>query len=270
MSQFKTRFAIPAAVFVVALAVYLFTIRAVPLAIFASGFAASSLEVVLLLGFQILYGSVYQQLGIIITVFMTGLAVGAWVGNRGLARNDANPHPDSAHGPRNVEPTPSPSQEGNSGVRIPSSGGVGGGFGLIRDCKAIVQVQNDKQLRRNMLAILAFAIAALSALLPFVLTALGRLGGATSAFVVVQATIAMLTFILAMLVGMEFPVASQAESGHVASTASRLYTADFIGASLGALMASTFLIPLMGVTTACLLTAALNVIGGAVVLLRKG
>ena len=129
--------------------------------------------------------------------------------------------------------------------------------------------QNDKQWCRKILAILAFAIAGLSALLPLALMTLGRLGWATGAFVVVQATIALLTFILAVLVGMEFPVASQAEFVGGAATASRLYAADFVGASLGALLASTFLIPLIGVTAVCLLTAVLNVIGGAVVLLRR-
>jgi predicted membrane-bound spermidine synthase len=73
-----------------------------------------------------------------------------------------------------------------------------------------------------------------------------------------------------MLVGMEFPIASQVEFVGGAATASRLYTADFVGASLGALLASTFLIPLIGVAAVCLLTAGLNVIGGVVVLLRKG
>ena len=60
--------------------------RAAPLAVFASGFAASGLEIVLLLAFQILYGSVYQQLGIIVTVFMAGLAAGAF----GMSRTDVH------------------------------------------------------------------------------------------------------------------------------------------------------------------------------------
>jgi len=68
------------------LAVYLLRIRPVPFAIFSTGFAASSLQVVLLLGFQILYGSVYHKLGVIVTMFMLGLAVGSFVANRMLAR----------------------------------------------------------------------------------------------------------------------------------------------------------------------------------------
>ncbi|MGD0016135.1 MAG: fused MFS/spermidine synthase [Verrucomicrobiia bacterium] len=210
MSQFKVRSGVLEAALLAALAVYLFTIRPVPLAIFVSGFAASALEVVLLLGFQILYGSVYGQLGIIVTMFMAGLAVGAWVGNRAYLK------------------------------------------------------------RRRLLATLAFAIAGLSVLIPLVLMALGRSSGSTVSLVVVRVTIAFLTFVLAMLVGMEFPVASQVEFDNASATASRLYTADFVGASLGALLASTFLIPLIGVTAVCLLTAGLNVIGGALVLLRKG
>ena len=51
-----------------------------------SGFAASALEVVLLLGFQALYGSLYRQVGLVVTVFMGGLAVGAWRAQRTLFR----------------------------------------------------------------------------------------------------------------------------------------------------------------------------------------
>ena len=46
--------------------------------------------------------------------------------------------------------------------------------------------------------------------------------------------------------------------GDTAVTASRLYTADFAGAALGALLVSTLLVPLLGATTVCLFTAALN------------
>jgi spermidine synthase len=42
-----------------------------------SGFAASCIEVLLLVAFQTLYGYLYQMIGVIVTVFMGGLAVGA-------------------------------------------------------------------------------------------------------------------------------------------------------------------------------------------------
>ncbi len=55
--------------------------RAVPAALCTSGFAGMGLEVVLLIAFQVIYGYVYQQIGVIVTGFMAGAAVGAaWSG----------------------------------------------------------------------------------------------------------------------------------------------------------------------------------------------
>jgi spermidine synthase len=51
--------------------------RAVPAALCASGFAGMGLEVVLLIAFQVIYGYVYQQIGVIVTGFMVGAAAGA-------------------------------------------------------------------------------------------------------------------------------------------------------------------------------------------------
>ncbi len=47
--------------------------------IFTVGLSEISLEVILILGFQILYGHVYYQLAIIITGYMTGLSLGSWL-----------------------------------------------------------------------------------------------------------------------------------------------------------------------------------------------
>lgn len=44
---------------------------------YTAGFAGSGIEIVLLLAFQILYGYVYQMMGILIAMFMAGLASGA-------------------------------------------------------------------------------------------------------------------------------------------------------------------------------------------------
>jgi spermidine synthase len=210
MSQFRGSFGVLEAALILMLVLYLLRMRAVPLVIFVSGFAASALQVVLLLAFQILYGSLYQQLGVIVTMFMAGLAVGAFAAPR---------------------------------------------ISLLRQKRA--------------LAWLAFAIAGFAALLPLALSLLNRMGGGVTSLLAVQFAIPALTFALAALVGMEFPIASHAQFDGGAATASRLYTADFVGAFLGALLPSTFLIPVLGVATVCLLTAGLNVIGGVAVLFRK-
>jgi spermidine synthase len=50
--------------------------------IFTGGFAASSVEILLLIAFQIIYGYVYQMIGLIVTVFMAGLAIGSLCQNK--------------------------------------------------------------------------------------------------------------------------------------------------------------------------------------------
>lgn len=197
MSQFQVRFGLLEAALLALLAVYLVRLRPVPLAIFATGFAASALEVVLLFAFQILYGSVYHQVGLIVTMFMLGLGLGSWAMNRRLLGR-----------------------------------------------------------RPGDLAWLLAALALYAACLPAAFAGLERLGG-DYAPAASQVAIPALTLLLAVLVGTAFPLAAKLDFHTVATTASRLYTADYVGASLGALFTSTLLIPLLGVTAACLLTAGL-------------
>jgi len=168
------------------------------------------LEVVLLLAFQVLCGSVYHQVGVIVTLFMTGLAIGAFVTHR----------------------------------RMPRAG-------------------------KTSLMLLAFAIAAYALLLPLLLPMLNRMGGTAASLFMVKTVIGVLTLILATLAGMQFPLANRLEFDGGVSGASRLYTADFVGAFLGALLASTLLIPLIGVAGVCLLAAALNLLGGVMMRFRK-
>jgi spermidine synthase len=58
----------------------LFFMRAIPRAMYIAGFSGSSFEMLLLFSFQIMYGYVYSAIGLIIAVFMGGLAVGALLG----------------------------------------------------------------------------------------------------------------------------------------------------------------------------------------------
>jgi len=204
MSQFNVRFGLMEVGLVLVLGFYLVRLRGSAFVLFASGFAASTLEIVLLLAFQVLCGSVYHQVGVIVTVFMGGLALGAWLANR-----------------------PAESRHGS-------------------------------------LSLLAILIAAYAALLPLLLPLLNRLGGSASSLVMVKVIIALLTLALAVLVGMQFPLANRREFDGTAAGASRLYTADFVGACLGALLACMLLIPLIGVTGVCLLTALLNMVGALV------
>ncbi|HTY85872.1 MAG TPA: fused MFS/spermidine synthase [Candidatus Acidoferrum sp.] len=225
LSQFNTGFGFWQAALLVGFGIYLARLRGAAVVLFASGFAGSALEFVLLLAFQVLCGSVYHQVGVIVTVFMAGLALGALLANRSRRREEA--------------------ETDESALRAPHSAAS----------------------RR--LAFLAIAIAGFAVLLPFLLPWLNRMGGSAWSLLAVKGIIALLTLGLAALVGLQFPLANRLEDKGSGVVASRLYTADFVGAALGALLASTWLIPVLGVTGVCLLTAGLNLMGGAVVQFRK-
>ena len=210
MSQFHTGFGVFQVLALALLCVYLVRLRGTAFVLFASGFAATTLEIVLLLAFQVLCGSVYHQLGVIVTVFMAGLALGAAITNRRMK------------------------------------------------CRS-----------HKFLALLALGIAGYAILLAFLLPLLNRLGDTASSLLFIKTAIALLALVLAALVGMQFPLASRLEFDGAAAGASRLYTADFAGAFLGALLAGALLIPLIGVTGVCLLTAALNLAGGAVAFFQR-
>jgi spermidine synthase len=235
MSQFSLSFGVLQAVLLLLLLVYLVRLRGPALVLFASGFAGSALEVVLLLAFQILCGSVYHQVGVIVTVFMAGLTLGAmWMNRRSKAWGN----------------------------------GVMGCCNKTVHAPVPVLQHSDTPIAMD-LAFFAFAIAGWAILLPFLLPLLNRLGGTEVSFTAIKAIITLLTLILAVLVGAQFPLANRLVFDGTTTGAARLYTADFVGASLGALLASTLLIPLMGVLGVCLLTAALNVLAGGVLFWRK-
>jgi spermidine synthase len=245
MSQFRLRFGLLEAALLVVLAVvlvvYLARIRPVSLAVFTAGLAASALEVVLLLGFEMLYGSVYYQVGLIVTMFMLGLVIGSAAASPraprhwlialtlALSRRERGPgvrnSPDAASP---LAPRPSPLA----------------------------------------LAWLLAALALYAACLPAALAGLGRLGNAFSP-TACQVAIPLLALLLAALVGAAFPLAARLHRGSVAQTASRLYTADYVGAALGALLVSTILIPLVGVTAVCLGTALVALASGVLLVVTS-
>ncbi len=77
ISYFKINILYFAVALLLILIILLFILKPVNLGLFGGGFAASSIEVILLISFQIIYGYVYQMIGIIIMIFMAGLAIGS-------------------------------------------------------------------------------------------------------------------------------------------------------------------------------------------------
>lgn len=60
--------------------------RAVLYAVMTTGFAEISFEVIIVLGFQILFGYLYYQIGLILAGFMLGLAIGSYYATRLLPK----------------------------------------------------------------------------------------------------------------------------------------------------------------------------------------
>jgi predicted membrane-bound spermidine synthase len=76
----------------------------------------------------------------------------------------------------------------------------------------------------------------------------------------------MIIMVLGMLVGAEFPLASLLYFSDLPTTAATLFSADLLGACLGALLVSSLLIPLLGVLTTCAAIAGLNAVSLIVLL----
>ncbi len=59
-------------------------------AIFMAGYASIFLEIIVLLGFQIFYGYIYSKMGLILTSFMLGLALGAYISKKKAEKRELN------------------------------------------------------------------------------------------------------------------------------------------------------------------------------------
>jgi spermidine synthase len=84
--------------------------------------------------------------------------------------------------------------------------------------------------------------------------------------------LALLSFVLAAIVGSEFPAATRLAGGEAGATGARLYAADLLGAAAGAVLMGSVLVPLWGVPGAAGAVAGLNALAGGALLLgsRRG
>ncbi len=80
LSQFKSNNWLLLALPILLLLLPLLFMRSIPKGMYIAGFSASSVEILLIFSFQIIYGYVYSAIGLIIAVFMGGLAAGSLLG----------------------------------------------------------------------------------------------------------------------------------------------------------------------------------------------
>jgi spermidine synthase len=177
----------------------------------ATGFTLMALQIFLLLAFESVYGYVYQQLAILIGLFMAGIAFGSWLGVRRI-RSHSN---------------------------------------------AVRSMATTQLLLTLSCPMLIFSVSLLS----------GVSGSATT-WLAAQLVFPALAALSGMLGGYQFPIAADiylhGRDGQ--SGLGKLYAIDLLGGCAGALLLSSYLIPVFGFwKTACLCTA-INLVPAALAL----
>lgn len=81
-SMFEWNMLAAGIVILVLLFLIFFSLNRISLGLFTGGFTASSLELLILISFQVIYGYVFLATGIILALFMAGIALGAFSFNR--------------------------------------------------------------------------------------------------------------------------------------------------------------------------------------------
>jgi len=81
LSMFQERYTVPLILALLFFLGYFVRSEIAARTLFTTGFTASSMEVILLLGYQITQGSLYTGIGLIIASFMLGLAIGSFGAN---------------------------------------------------------------------------------------------------------------------------------------------------------------------------------------------
>jgi spermidine synthase len=176
-------------------------------AIFTTGFAAMAFEIILIFSFQSIYGYLYQKVGLIIAMFMLGLALGGYLMNRILLGK----------------------LKKWIMVLLGVEMGISGYAFLLPSLLSIFFICNYREG---------------SVFLNPEYLFISLVGGA------------------GVLTGLEFPLVSkillsQEEAGVVAGVVDSF---DHLGACLGAALAGTLLVPLLGIKESCFLVGTLNLL----------
>jgi spermidine synthase len=184
--------------------------------VFAMGFTLLGLEILLLLGFQALYGYVYHQLAILVALFMVGMAIGARLALMG----------------QSVSPAPSAATSTSR-----------------HDLGRLALFQ-------LLAAVSPWALYAL-------FTHLGGVGSPAGLFAVSQILFPALALVAGVLGGYQFPVASRlyfAGSGGSHQSPGALYGLDLMGACLGAVALSVYLVPVYGFLRTAMLMVLVDLV----------
>ena len=223
------------------------------LCVAAMGFTLLGLEVLLLLGFQALYGYVYQQLAILVGLFMVGMASGAW-----LARGH-----DGAD------------TSGRRGAKLRGKASPISGDRSASLCASQEAIVDGREYRK--LALLQLLAAAAPLLLYALFVLLARVKSLPALLSISPMVFPLLALMAGLMGGFQFPVASRlylsdspsrspllSEEGNTTAgtqgqgSPGTLYGLDLLGACLGAVALSAYLLPVYGFLRTAVLMAVAN------------
>jgi len=213
-----------------------------------TGLATMALEIVLLYTFQTMYGYVYKMVGLVVGVFMFGLVLGSWAMNRrlrGVATSDAA----DTGGPGQGEPP----IEGCHWLLATSA---------VRKTRLASKPWHPPGLRT--LAGLDLAVMVFAAALVLALAALRSVAADWA----VQAAVFGLVAVAGVLGGLLFPLAAAVmleDRRTTGRAAGAVDAADNAGACLGAFVTGILLVPVLGVTGACLAVAGTKALSALLV-----
>jgi predicted membrane-bound spermidine synthase len=171
-----------------------------------AGFTGSSMEVLLLMVYQTLYGHLYQMTSLVFGVFMAGLALASVLS------------------------------------------------GYIDKTQKKFYIMNQ------------FIMGIYCLVFPVILLLLHKNTGPE---ILLHIIIFSLTFLIALLSGLQFILSARLRGGTTPRTAGIAYSLDLLGAAAGALFVSALLLPIFGMVKISILIALLNFITGIFLLMKR-
>ncbi|MHC4139480.1 MAG: spermine/spermidine synthase domain-containing protein, partial [Planctomycetota bacterium] len=215
-------------------------------AIATTGFAGMALEIILIFAFQNIYGYVYENIGLIIAVFMFGLALGGGISYRLILQ--------SASG--NVLNRLNPFAAFNENIKLQQDQ-EGENYLSFADNKVDPEeIGGQKEMEWiKIFIVIESIIVVYACIMPFILNQLSSL------FFDSEYLFMILVAVTGVLVGLEFPIAGKLylmRKGKLGITAGTIDSADHAGAFIGALVTGVLFVPLFGISGSCVIIAALN------------
>jgi spermidine synthase len=214
-------------------------------AIATTGFAGMALEIILIFAFQNIYGYVYENIGLIIAMFMFGVALGGVISNRLITQSRSGKIFSKLvfrqHIPL-LQPNSQPNSQSNKKVQ-----------GHKEISKNISRQKEMEWIK--IFVVLESIIVVYASTMPFVLNQLSSL------FFDSEYLFMVLVAITGVFVGVEFPIAGKLyflRKGELGTTAGTIDSADHAGAFIGALLTGVLFIPLFGISRSCIIIAVLN------------